>query len=292
MAKFRRQRLRFKRESRKRPINVLASCITAFSLYLGLTSIFCAAREDYDKAAYLILAAIVCDMLDGTVARLTKSVSDFGKEFDSLCDLVSFGVAPAVLIYHAYLREEQMAGSRVGRTGAFIAIIYVIFGALRLARYNVFQSTQRESFTGLPIPAAGAAVASLVLFTEYWKLNVTWYVLGPLTLALAVLMISTVRYPKDRLKKAFVVSPRNAFRWLALGGVIIAAFHFPVTHSPAIVLFPLSMGYVLFGPLEGLVLRLRGRGTAAPSAPAPASPETAAAPPGAAAEETNKDEAR
>jgi len=232
------------------------------------------------------------------VVRLSKSVSDFGKEFDSLCDLVSFGVAPAVLIYHAYLREEQLAGSRVGRTGAFIAIIYVIFGALRLARYNVFQSTQRESFTGLPIPAAGATVASLVLFTEYWDLHVAWYLLGPLTLALATLMISTVRYPKDRMKKAFVVSPRNAFRWLALGGVAIAAFHFPVTHSPAIVLFPLSMSYVLFGPLEELVLRLRGRG-AVRTAPASVSTKIAGVPPGAAgvpavavvAEETNKDEA-
>jgi CDP-diacylglycerol--serine O-phosphatidyltransferase len=264
MRKFR--RYKFKREMRRRPINVLASLITALSLYFGLVSIFLSIREDYEWAAFAIFAAVVCDMLDGTVARITKSVSDFGKEFDSLCDLVSFGVAPAVLIYHAYWREEQMAGTPEGRTGAIIAIIFVVLGALRLARYNVYQSTQRESFTGLPIPAAGGTIAAFVLFSMYWELNVAFWVLGPLTLILAVLMVSTVRYPKDRLKRAFVVSPRNAFRMLALSGIALAILHYAVTHSPAIVLFPFFMGYVVFGLYDDFLSRLRGR------RPAPAGP--------------------
>ena len=267
MKKFR--RYKFKREMKRRPINVLASFITALSLYFGLASIFLSIREKYELAAFAIFAAVVCDMLDGTVARITKSVSEFGKEFDSLCDLVSFGVAPAVLIYHAYWREEQMAGTPEGRTGAIIAIVFVVLGALRLARYNIYQSTQRDSFTGLPIPAAGGTIAAFVLFTIYWELNVAFWVLGPLTLLLAALMVSTVRYPKDRLKRAFVVAPRNAFRMLALSGIAIAILHYAVTHSPAIVLFPLFMGYVVFGIYEDFLWRLRGRRTASAGPPAP-----------------------
>ena len=263
MRKFRRHK--FKREMRRRPINVLASFITACSLYLGLASMFLSMREKYDWAAFAILGALVCDMLDGTVARITKSVSEFGKELDSLCDLVSFGVAPAVLIYHAYWREEQMAGTPEGLTGSIIAIVFVVLGALRLARYNVYQSTQRESFTGLPIPAAGGTIASLVLFTNYWELNVAFWVLGPLTLILAALMVSTVRYPKDRLKRAFVVAPRNAFRLLALSGIVLAVIHYAATQSPAIVFFPIFMGYVLFGLYDDFVMRFLGR-RAAPAA--------------------------
>jgi CDP-diacylglycerol--serine O-phosphatidyltransferase len=278
MKRFR--RYKFKREMRRRPINVLASFITALSLYFGLVSMFLSIRERYEMAAFAIFAAVICDMLDGTVARITKSVSEFGKELDSLCDLVSFGVAPAVLIYHAYWREEQMAGTPEGRTGAIIAIIFVVLGALRLARYNVYQSTQHESFTGLPIPAAGGTIAAFVLFAMYWELNVAFWVLGPLTLILAALMVSTVRYPKDRLKRAFVVAPRNAFRMLALSGIVLAVLHYAVTHSPAIVLFPLFMGYVLFGIYEDFVARLRGRRPAPVASPAPGisiSPESHAA---------------
>lgn len=243
---------RLKRQSKRRPINVLASAITTFSLYLGLSSIFWAIRQDYEKAAYLILGAIICDMLDGTVARITKSISDFGKELDSLCDLVSFGVAPAVLIYHAYWYEEQLAGTPQGRIGAVMAIIFVICTALRLARFNVFQSAQRESFTGLPSPAAGGTVASFVLFVNYFNLHVAFWFLGPLTLMLAYLMVSTVRYPKDRIKKGFVLAPQNAFRMLAISAIVIAVFHYAITHHPVIVLFPLCMTYVLFGIGEAL----------------------------------------
>jgi len=271
------RRYKFRRELQRKPINVLASFITALSLYFGLASMFLSMREKYDLAAIAILGAIVCDMLDGTVARLTKSVSEFGKELDSLCDLVSFGVAPAVLIYHAYWREEQMQGSTEGRTGAIIAIIFVVLGALRLARFNVYQSTHRDSFTGLPIPAAGGAIATFVLFADFWNLNVKFWLLGPLTLLLAALMVSNVRYPKDRLKRAFVVAPRNAFRLLALSGVVLAAIHYAATHSPALILFPIVMSYVLFGIYEDLAGRLRGRRAAPAVAPAAVAGEASAA---------------
>jgi len=248
---------------KRRPINVLASVLTTLSLYLGLCSIFASIREDYDRAAYFILAAIVCDMLDGTVARLTKSTSEFGKELDSLCDLVSFGVAPAVLIYHAYWFEEQLAGTAVGRTGSMMAIVFVVCAALRLARFNVWQAGKRDSFTGLPTPAAGATVAAFVLFMNYFEWRVAFYMLGPLTVVLAFLMVSNVHYPKDRAKRVFVLAPHSAFRMLALSVIVIAVFHYAVTHHPVIVLFPLCMAYVLFGAGDELVVYVKARRAAA-----------------------------
>lgn len=249
-----------KRASRRRPINVLASAITILSLYFGLASIFWSIRANYTFAAYMIFLALICDMFDGTVARLTNSTSEFGKELDSLCDLVSFGVAPAVLIYHAYWQEyESRVPGAIGRTGSVMAIIFVICAALRLARYNVFQSSTRDSFTGLPSPAAGGSIAAFVLFTHYYDLHVAFYVLGPLTLLLAYLMVSTVRYPKDRIKKVFIVTPANAFRLLALSAVVIAVFHYAITHDPAIVLFPLFMTYVMFGVGDEITVRLKVR---------------------------------
>jgi len=245
---------------------MLASVLTALGLYCGVASMFAAIAERYEQAAYLILAAIVFDMLDGTVAKLTNSVSEFGKQLDSLADLVSFGVAPAILIYMAYLHEERIAGSAVGRTGAMFAIVFVMCGWLRLARFNVYQSKMRDSFVGLPIPAAGGTVATFVLFTRHFSMTVAFWILGPLTLALAYLMVSNVRYPKDRLKSV-VMAPRNAFRMLALFAVAIGIIHYGFTHSPAIVLFPLAAAYVLFGIAEDMVKRLHKK--TAPDTPQP-----------------------
>ena len=247
------------RHFKRRPINVLASVITTFSLYLGLTSIFFSIRGEHEKAAYVILGAIICDMLDGTVARLTNTMSEFGKELDSLCDLVSFGVAPAVLIFCAFCYEAPKPMGLGDRIGSVMAIIFAICGALRLARFNVYQATQREHFTGLPIPAAGGTVATFVLFTNYYKLNVAFWFLCPLTLLLAYLMVSTVRYPKDRLKKALVLSPNNAFRLLAFSVIAFAFFHFCVTESPAIIMFPIAAAYMVYGIYDEIWGRIRGR---------------------------------
>lgn len=243
--KPRKLRLRrsYRKQSRRRPINVLASAMTAANLYCGIASIFAAISGDLQKSAYFIIAGIVFDTLDGSVARLTNSISEFGKQLDSLCDVVSFGAAPAVLIYVAYVRE---APQLIEGIGSMIATIYVISGALRLARYNVYQSERRDYFTGLPIPAAGATVASLVLFTEYLALDVKFWVIGPLTLVLALLMVSTVRYPKDRMK-TMVLAPRSAFRLLAILVFVFAAFDYARQYSPTIILFAIMMGYVVLG---------------------------------------------
>ncbi len=248
---------RFRQRRRRRmPINVAASVITTFSLYCGIASIFSAIRSDYEVASYWILAAIISDMLDGTIARLTKSVSDFGKELDSLADMVSFGVAPAVLIYSAYLIESAAADSVVAPMGSMVAIVFVICTALRLARYNIYQADRQDLFIGLPSPAAAGNIASYTLFVQYFDFQVVYWVLGPLTVALALLMVSTVRYPKKTMR-VFVLAPRYAVRFLVLCGVGIAVFHYALQYHPAIVLLPLGMAYVLFGVVNEIYAFIR-----------------------------------
>lgn len=245
-AKFPSKRVPRKRTDRRRPVNVLASVCTTLSLYCGVASIFSSINLEYDQAVLFILVAQIFDTLDGTVARLTNSVSEFGRELDSLCDMVAFGVAPAVLIHTSFLPEGAPLGAATGRINSGLAILFVICGALRLARYNVYQSSQRDYFTGLPIPAAAATIATFIYFARYFQWEHGVWMLGPLTLGMAYLMVSTIRYPKDKLK-VFILRPRNAFRALAMSACAIAIFHHAITRSPAIVLFPLCMTYVGFG---------------------------------------------
>ena len=217
-------------------------------------------------------------MLDGAVARLTKSVSEFGKELDSICDMVSFGVAPAVLVFMAYLPEgshlpmmSAKAESIVGKTGSYMAIVYVICTALRLARFNTYQAHKRDTFVGLPSPAAGGSLASCVLFLSYFEPRletaelgpVAYYTLAPLSLVLAGLMVSAVVYPKDNLK-SFVLAPHNAFWVLGISAFFIAAIHYAITKSPGLVLFPLSMLYVTYGIGTTAYMKVTGKPWAVP----------------------------
>lgn len=250
MARFRTSGKR-RRRQRRLPINVAASVLTTLALYSGISSIFASVNGDHRVAAYWILAAIILDMMDGAVARLTRSVSDFGKELDSLSDIVSFGVAPAVLIYTAYLMEDPT----IGPSGSLMATIFVICGALRLARYNSFQSDAQDIFIGLPIPAGAGMVASFVLFMGYFDtFNVTYWVFGPLVIALAALMVSSVRYPKKNLQM-FVLAPKRAFRFLILVAIGIAAFHYARQNSIDVVWLPLGSCYVMYGLVNDLIQR-------------------------------------
>jgi len=274
MSRFRRQNSEGAKR-RRRPINVLASIMTTMNLYFGVASIFASIGQEFEKAAYFILLAIVFDMLDGFVARLTDSVSDFGKELDSLCDVVSFGIAPAVLVFVAYLPEAgpELAAvpkeSIIGKTGSYMAIIYAICTALRLARYNTWQAERQDSFVGLPSPAAGGTMAAFVLFLTYYEDVIEthkfgalgYYALGPLAVLLAFLMVSNVTYPKSRAK-AFVLSPKLGFRFLGLFAVVAAIFHYGITQHPSVVLFPLAMSYVLFGIGEWAYFSFFRRGAA------------------------------
>lgn len=249
--------------ARRRPINVLASALTSLNLYCGVASIFASIGQEFDTAAKLILLGMVFDLFDGFVARLTNSASEFGKELDSLADIVTFGVAPAVLVFISYpIEPMQLAAaagreSVIGKTGSYMAIIYAICTALRLARYNTYQSDRRDVFIGLPSPAAGGTIATFVLFlplvegnlesTRYG--NIAYYVLGPMAVALALLMVSTVRYPKSKLK-SFVLAPRRAFQLLGTAAFVIAIAHYAITRTPWLVLFPVAITYVAYGLVE------------------------------------------
>ncbi len=241
-------------------INVLASVMTTLNLYMGTSSIFASIGLEFQWAATCILLAMVFDMLDGYVARLTHSESDFGKELDSLCDMVSFGVAPAVLVFMAYLPPDahlplsSRTESILGMSGAYMAIVYVICAALRLARFNVYHAGRHESFVGLPSPGAAGALATFMLFLMYFEEPLdahalgawAFIALGPTAVFLALLMVSPVRYPKDRFK-SFLFRPRNAFLALAICAFAMVVVHYAVVKSVSLVLFPLAVLYVFFG---------------------------------------------
>ncbi|MBI2435363.1 MAG: CDP-diacylglycerol--serine O-phosphatidyltransferase [Candidatus Hydrogenedentes bacterium] len=297
MKKLRRMRLRHAR--RRRPVNFLASIMTLMNLYMGIVSIFASIGLELEKAAYFILFGIIFDMLDGFVARLTKSNSEFGKELDSLCDVVTFGLAPAILVFVSYLPAttnflmSPQTESLVGKTGSYIAIFFAVCAALRLARYNTFQAGRQDFFTGLPSPAAGGTVASFVLLLQYFETSLeasekgilAYYALGPLAALLAYLMVSTVRYPRNRLK-SFTVSPRHAFRALGIFAVVLIVLHYALTKHWSIVLFPLGMTYVLFGIVDTLYHRLLRRGQEKPEAESESKPLQRPEPPGGAVSKT------
>ncbi len=258
------------------PINVAASIVTTLALYCGVASIFWGIRGQYDWAAYWIIAAIVFDMLDGTVARMTKSVSDFGKELDSLSDMVSFGVAPAVLIFNAYL--DEVGGQKrefLVPAGSMVAIVYVVCAALRLARYNAFQAGRQDIFIGLPSPAAAGTIASFVLFCQYFQIDVAYWTLGPVTVFLAFLMVSNVRYPK-KSTRMFILAPRPAFRVLVLCAGAIAALNYALHYNSAAIIFlPFGILYVSFGLVNEAVALVTRRRSVRPEEPRhPAQPTT------------------
>lgn len=171
-------------------IYILPSLFTATSAFLGVISIFASVRGDYEKAVIYIVLSLVFDGLDGRVARLTNTMSKFGAEFDSLADIVAFGVAPAVLFYYS-------VGIEFGKLGSLIAAIYVVFGAIRLARFNITNSHNEPSvFIGIPIPAAAIVMAMwIMMYHKYTFLHGFEFLILFIQGLLAVLMVSNVRYP-------------------------------------------------------------------------------------------------
>ena len=182
----------------KQLIYILPNLFAAGSVFSGMMSLIMSASGKYEYAAWLILLALIFDGLDGRVARMTKTTSKFGVEFDSVADIVSFGVAPAMLLY-------QYCGLDYGRFGMVVSGLYVVFGAIRLARFNVTTSEIEPSvFIGVPIPTAAVFVSILILLYEKYTLDM-YIPLLLATLFVAVLMVSNIRYPsfkKIDLKKA------------------------------------------------------------------------------------------
>lgn len=161
----------------------IPNIITGANLVIGMIALVYAIEGNYISGAVLILFAAVLDRLDGKLARLTGSSSDFGKELDSLADLISFGVAPAVTAYLWRL-------DTLGITGMLIAVLFVLCGALRLARFNVMKVS--GYFLGVPITVAGSMVAIIVIAAGNIHVGVT----AVIVIILAGLMVSNIRLPK------------------------------------------------------------------------------------------------
>ena len=146
----------------KRGIYLLPSIFTTFALFAGFYSIIASVNGEFTLAAISIMVAMLWDALDGRVARLTNTQSAFGAEYDSLSDLVSFGVAPALLVYLWSLSD-------LGRIGWLAAFIYLACAALRLARFNTqVGAADKRYFQGLPSPAAAGVIASMI-WLKFWK---------------------------------------------------------------------------------------------------------------------------
>jgi len=232
--------MKTKEGKRKRAVYLIPNLLTTGNLFSGLFSILAVFNANYVAAAVAILIAVVFDMLDGKSARWTNSTSQFGVEYDSLADVVSFGVAPGLLIYSWALNSHGMLGSAV-------MFAFVACGALRLARYNVMASAgESKYFTGLPIPAAASVVATLVIFDHHivrMGTEVKPLLILIMTLTLAFLMVSRIKYRSFKDLKFRDGHHFNYLVWAILALMLVIAW-------PQLMLFVVFAGYAVSGPVE------------------------------------------
>ena len=225
---------RFNTERFRRSVYLLPNLCTAMNMFCGFYAIVSAINDRFVPAAYALIIAGVFDNLDGKIARVTRSTSKFGVEFDSLADLVSFGVAPGLMIYLWALEPLH-------RLGWLAAFLFVVCGALRLARFNTqVGRVGSEYFVGLPIPAAAGMNAVVILFCEKLDLVANPLVVLVMLYLLSFLMVSTIRYPS--FKKAGIIRNKN-FNAL-VGAILILIF---IAAQPSIALFLIGMTYVASG---------------------------------------------
>lgn len=251
---------------RRKGIYLLPNLFTTGTLFGGFYAIMMAMSGRFEAAAIGILVAMIADGLDGRIARLTNTQSDFGKEYDSLCDMVAFGVAPAILVYAFslhYLADYKWLG---GKLGWVIAFTYTACAALRLARFNVLAAiaSSNKDFFGVPSPAAAAVVTFFVwscvddshsLFAwvsghvPFSGDDVLWLA-APLTLLTALSMVSSIRY--NSFKK---LNLTGRMRFLSFAAVV-GVFALMMTDPPRI-LFLGFLAYALSGPAAVLWRRYR-----------------------------------
>jgi len=220
-------------------IYVLPNLFTASSIFVGVISITEASKGNFVLASWLILLALIFDGLDGRVARMTNTTSQFGVEFDSLADIISFGIAPAMLLYF-------FVGHEFGRFGILVSALYVIFGAIRLARFNISTAkTDPNVFIGLPIPTAAIFLSMWVLLFNKYELGHYSVALLVLTLGVAILMVSNFRYPS--FKKVQLDKPM-VFRTMILLMITASVIYLFAAEGFALII----LAYTLYGPLRGV----------------------------------------
>ncbi len=230
----------------KKGVYLLPNILTLCGMFCGFYAIMSAINGNFLHAAWAILLANIFDGLDGWIARLTNTTTQFGVELDSLSDLVAFGVAPAVMMY-------KWALMPFGRLGWAAAFLFIACGALRLARFNVQTgSLGSKAFKGMPIPGAGSILASVVIFY-----NLHWdgvpgkhvvYLL--LTMFIALLMVSTLRFHGI---KEVDFKEKKPF-WMLIVFVMIL---FVMLIHPSTAIFVFAMAYLSWGIIENIVLFVR-----------------------------------
>ncbi|MDY0190458.1 MAG: CDP-diacylglycerol--serine O-phosphatidyltransferase [Desulfuromonas sp.] len=243
-----------RRENLRKGVYLLPNLVTTGSLFAGFYGIVASMNGQYDIAAWFILISAVFDALDGKVARLTNTTSQFGIEYDSLADLVAFGVAPAILMYTWALQP-------FGKWGWLAAFLYVVCGALRLARFNVqVETVESKNFIGLPIPAAACMVAACVLLFYHLGGAGTIRMVSVLLLiyGLAVLMVSNVRYYSFKDPELLKKRPFGVLVSAIVMIIVIVA-------EPEVMFFLIFITYTMFSPVRaGLALMRRRKASVLP----------------------------
>jgi CDP-diacylglycerol--serine O-phosphatidyltransferase len=235
------------RESFRRGIYLLPSLFTVGNLFFGFWAVVDAINGRLDRAPWLILAAGLLDGLDGRIARLTHATSDFGKEYDSLADVVSFGVAPAILAYQWGLHD-------MGHWGLAAAFLFLVAGSIRLARFNIkAQAADRRFFTGLAIPGGAGALTLMVLLDPEPVVDLRLkIVVCMFVFLISVLMVSNIPYRSFK-----EINLRR--RW-PVWAIFVIALVLALATALGRQAMALLLGiYVLSGPLEAGVRRLRHR---------------------------------
>jgi CDP-diacylglycerol--serine O-phosphatidyltransferase len=235
---------RSRRRSRlRRGAYLLPSLFTVGNIFFGFFAVVSALNGSFQRAAVLIFIAGILDGLDGRIARLTDTESDFGREFDSLADVITFGMAPALLVYSGLSRD-------FGRLAWLVPLFYLVCTASRLARFNV-QTHGRASryFVGLPAPAAACSAGAILLFAHNRSIDELLGVpLLAATILLAILMISTFRYPSFK-----GVDLRR--RWSYRMALPVAASLLVIGYDPPVFFLAVGLLYTSWPPLAWLLER-------------------------------------
>jgi len=265
-------RLRFLRRASDRPrryrfrrgVYLLPSLLTMGNMFCGYACVVYAMRGEYETAAPFIGFAVILDMLDGRIARLTGTTSEFGVEFDSMADIISFGMAPAILSF-------QWGLSALGRLGWAAGFLFVAAAAMRLARFNIQSGSggDKRYFVGMPSPAA-AAIPAATVYAYPWGLYDYREALPALVMVLvpAVLMVSTIRFRSFKTLDSRARRPYTVLIFVAAGIVLIA------TH-PQAMLVVIAYSYLASGFIVLALTRLRHRGAASAQAAVEAGQPTA-----------------
>lgn len=237
---------------RSRHIYLLPNLLTTANMFAGFYAILAAANGRFEAACIAVVVAGVFDGLDGRVARMTGTTSEFGVQYDSLSDLLSFGMAPALVMYHWGLAQLALDGSAWGKAGWAAAFLYVACAALRLARFNVSAgSTDKRWFIGLASPASAGTMISVVwcLSELGWTGDDMRWVALVVTVACALLMVSRIRFfsfkgwPGDRVPFWFMV--------------LVVAVLVALMIDASKVLFAVALVYIVSGPIGWLLQRRR-----------------------------------